>query len=65
MIKVSTFLRECLDEIEMKKYLLPYERELTSFPPCSSESLCSVDGTCTMPHASVGTEMLQAKNKNK
>jgi hypothetical protein len=65
MIKVSTFLREYLYEIEMKKYLPPYERELTSFLPCSSESLCSVDGTYTMPHASAGTEMFQAKNKNK
>jgi hypothetical protein len=31
MIKVSTFLNECLNEIEMKKYLPPCERELTSF----------------------------------
>jgi hypothetical protein len=61
MIKVSTFLRECLNEIEMKKYLPSYEPELTSFPPCSSESLCSVDGTCTTPHASAGTEMFQGK----
>jgi hypothetical protein len=61
MIKVSTFLQECLNEIEMKKYLPPYERELTSFPPRSSESLCSVDGTCTTPHASTGTEMFQGK----
>jgi hypothetical protein len=45
MIKVSTFLRECLNEIEMKKYL----------------SLYSVDGTCTMPHASAGTKMFQGK----
>jgi hypothetical protein len=45
----------------MKKNLPPYERELTSFPPHSSESLCSVDGTCTTPHASVGTEMFQGK----
>jgi hypothetical protein len=57
MIKVSTCLRECLNEIEMKKYLPPYERELTSFPLHSSESLCSVDGTYMMPHASAGTEM--------
>jgi hypothetical protein len=53
------------DEFEMKKYLPPYEQELTSFPPCPSESLCSVDGTCTMPHASAGTEMFQAKNFKK
>jgi hypothetical protein len=43
----------------MKKYLPPCERELTSFPPCSSESLDSMDGTCTIPHASAGTEMFQ------
>jgi hypothetical protein len=65
MIKVSTFLWECLNEIEMKKYLPPYERELTSFPQRSSESLCSVDGTCTTPHASAGAEMFQGKNKIK
>jgi hypothetical protein len=65
MIKVSTFLRECLNEIEMKKYLPPCERELTSFPPRLSKSLCSVDGTCTTPHASTGTEMFQGKNINK
>jgi hypothetical protein len=59
MIKVSTFLRKFLNEIEMKKYLPPYERELTSFPPRSSESLCSMDGTCTMPHTSAGTKMFQ------
>jgi hypothetical protein len=59
MIEVSTFLRECLNEIEMKKYLPPYERELTSFPLRSSKSPCSVDGTCTTPHASAGTEMFQ------
>jgi hypothetical protein len=63
MIKVSTFLRECLNVIEMKKYLPPFELEFTSFPPRSSESLCSVDGTCTMPHASVGTEMFQGRKK--
>jgi hypothetical protein len=63
MIKVSTFLRECLNEIEMKKYLPPYEQELTSFPQHSSESLCSVDGTCMTPHASTGTEMFQGKKK--
>jgi hypothetical protein len=61
MIKVSTFLRECLNKIEMKKYLPPYERELTSFPPRSSKSLCSVDGTYTTPHASARTEMFQGK----
>jgi hypothetical protein len=65
MIKVSTFLRECLNEIEMKKYLPPCERELTSFLPRSSESLYSVDGTCTTPHGSVGTEMFQGKIKIK
>jgi hypothetical protein len=63
MIKVSTFLRECLNEIEMKKYLPPYERELTSFPQRSSESLCSMDGTCTTPHALARTEMFQGKKK--
>jgi hypothetical protein len=65
MIKVPTFLRECLNEIEMKKYLPPYERELTSFPPHSSKSLCSVDGICTMPHASTGTTMFQGKKIKK
>jgi hypothetical protein len=63
MIKVSTFLRECLNEIEMKKYLPPYEREITSFPPHSSESLYSMGGTCTTPHASIGIEMFQGINK--
>jgi hypothetical protein len=63
MIKVSTFLRECLNEIEIKKYLPPCERELTSFPPRSSKTLSSVDGTCTMPHASTGIEMFQGKKK--
>jgi hypothetical protein len=43
----------------MKKYLPSRERELTSFQPRSSKSLCSVDGTYTTPHASVGTEMFQ------
>jgi hypothetical protein len=61
MIKVSTFLRKCLNEIEMKKYLPPCEREFTSFPPRSSESLCSVDGTYMTSHASVGIEMFQGK----
>jgi hypothetical protein len=65
MIKVSTFLRECLNDIEMKKYLPPCEREFTSFPPRSSKSLCSVDGTCTMSHASAGIEMFQGKIKIK
>jgi hypothetical protein len=65
MIKVSTFLRECLNEIEMKKYLPPYKRELISIPPHSSESLYSVDGTCTTPHTSVGIEMFQGKKKKK
>jgi hypothetical protein len=65
MIKVSTFLRECLNEIEMKKYLPPCEREFTSFPPRSSKSLYSVDGTCTTSHASVGIEMFQGKIKIK
>jgi hypothetical protein len=59
MIKVSNFLRECFNEIEMKKYLPPCEQELTSFPPPPSESLCSVGGTCTTPHALAGTEMFQ------
>jgi hypothetical protein len=59
MIKVSTFLRECLNEIEMKKYLLPCERAITSFLPRSSESLYSMDGTCTTPHALAGIEMFQ------
>jgi hypothetical protein len=45
VIKVSTFLRECLNEIEMKKYLF----------------LCSVDGTYTMPHVLARTEMFQGK----
>jgi hypothetical protein len=61
MIKVSTFLRECLNEIEMKKYLPSCERELTSFPPHSSESLYSMDGTCMTSHASTRTEMFQGK----
>jgi hypothetical protein len=65
MIKVSTFLQECLNEIEMKKYLPPYERELTSFPQHSSESLCSLDGTYMTPHASARTEMFQGKKKQK
>jgi hypothetical protein len=65
MIKVSTFLRECLNEIEMKKYLPPCERELTFFPPPSSKSLYSLDGTCTTPHASAGTEMFQGTKINK
>jgi hypothetical protein len=65
MIKVSTFLRECLNEIEMKKYLPPCERELTSFPLYSSESLCFVDGTYTMPHASAGIEMFPGKKIKK
>jgi hypothetical protein len=50
-----------LNEIEMKKYLPPCEREFTSFPPRSSESLCSVDGTYMTSHASVGIEMFQGK----
>jgi hypothetical protein len=65
MIKVSSFLRECLNEIEMKKYLPPCEREFTSFPPRSSKYLCSVDGTCTTSHASIGIEMFQGKIKFK
>jgi hypothetical protein len=64
MIKVSTFFRKCLNEIEMKKYLPPCERELTSFPPRLSESLYSMAGTCTTPQASAGTEMFQGKNIN-
>jgi hypothetical protein len=68
MIKVSTFLQECLDEIEMKKYLPPYDRELTSFLPCSSESLCSVDGTPTRcPMLQQGLKCFKQKikiNKN-
>jgi hypothetical protein len=47
----------------MKKYLPPCEREFTSFPPRLSESLCSVDGTCTTSHASAGIETFQEKKE--
>jgi hypothetical protein len=65
MIKVSTFLTECLNEIEMKKYLPPCELELTSF--CHAQANLSTlwMAPARYPMLQQGLKCFKEKKKSK